>query len=102
VTILQLITVEVCSFQLVNALLLLLCNMLLQLKNAEVFFVCLVGIVSSLGRKCLCWNHGGYGALVLPIFIPSVWLCWVSAAELHLLNSPAEHLEIRFWRYSYC
>lgn len=43
-------------FQLENALLLPLCNMLLWLKDDGLFFCvfCLVGAVSSLGRKCLC------------------------------------------------
>lgn len=57
-TILQLISVEISSFQLVNALLLPLCNMLLWLKGAGLLF-CLVGAVSSLGRKGLCFVGRG-------------------------------------------
>lgn len=44
-------------------------------------------------EECLSHSHG-HGAVVLPVFIPSVRLFWVSAAELRLLNSSAERLEI--------
>lgn len=44
-------------------------------------------------EECLSRCHG-HGAVVPPIFIPSVRLYWVSAGELRLLNSSTEHLEI--------
>lgn len=44
-------------------------------------------------EECLSCSRD-HGAVVLPVFIQSVRLCWVLAAELHLQNSSTEHLEI--------